>query len=113
MHVSQPHVASVVAIRQLRVVHPKQVEHGRVQVVWRDPLLGGLVAEVVAGPGFLSTINYLIPGVAFLVGITVLSEPPAWPQFVALFLILGGVWLIQPRQAASGGEQTLAHRRRA
>ena len=70
-----------------------------------------VVGEV--GPGFLSTINYLIPGVAFLVGITVLSEPAAWPQFVALFLILGGVWLIQPRQAASGGEQPLAHRRRA
>jgi drug/metabolite transporter (DMT)-like permease len=101
---------------------------------WRDPsaavnawlallVLGTLATGVATwvyfvvvgevGPGFLSTINYLIPGVAFLVGITVLSEPAAWPQFVALFLILGGVWLIQPRQAASGGEQPLAHRRRA
>ena len=76
MHVSQPHVASVVAIRQLRVVHPKQVEHGRVQVVWRDPLLGGLVAEVVAGPDFLSTRD---PGASHPAGhgarVVIASDP--------------------------------------
>ncbi|MDG2273589.1 MAG: DMT family transporter, partial [Halioglobus sp.] len=54
-----------------------------------------VVGEV--GPGFLSTINYLIPGVAFLVGIAVLGETAGWPQFMALLLILSGVWLIQPR----------------
>ena len=54
-----------------------------------------VVGEV--GPGFLSTINYLIPGVAFLVGITVLGETAGWPQYTALLLVLSGVWLIQPR----------------
>ncbi len=88
---------------------------------WRDPgsapeawlallVLGTLATGVATwvyfivvdevGPGFLSTINYLIPAVAFVVGIGVLSEPATWPQFVALFLILGGVWLIQPRPSA-------------
>ena len=55
-----------------------------------------VVGEV--GPGFLSTINYLIPGVAFLVGIAVLGEAAGWPQYTALMLVLSGVWLIQPRQ---------------
>ena len=55
-----------------------------------------VVGEV--GPGFLSTINYLIPGVAFLVGIAVLGEAAGWPQYTALMLVLSGVWLIQPRR---------------
>jgi len=55
-----------------------------------------VVSEV--GPGFLSTINYLIPAVAFVVGALVLREPVAANQLIALAAILAGVWLIQPRQ---------------
>ena len=58
-----------------------------------------VVLEV--GPGFLSTINYLIPGTALLFGIVVLSEPAGVLQLVALALILLGVWLIQPRRSAT------------
>lgn len=54
-----------------------------------------VVSEV--GPGFLSTINYLIPALAFLVGVVALDEPAKWPQWSALGLIIAGVWLIQPR----------------
>jgi drug/metabolite transporter (DMT)-like permease len=50
------------------------------------------------GPGFLSTINYLIPGVAFVSGVALLGEPVGWAQTVALGLILAGVWLIQYRR---------------
>lgn len=65
-----------------------------------------VVTEV--GPGFLSTINYLIPGVAFIVGISVLGEAAAWPQFLALLLIVAGVWLIQPRHAVGAQTGALA-----
>lgn len=54
-----------------------------------------VVSEV--GPGFLSTINYLIPALAFIVGLLALNEPAGWPQWSALALIIAGVWLIQPR----------------
>jgi drug/metabolite transporter (DMT)-like permease len=57
-----------------------------------------VVLEV--GPGFLSTINYLIPGMALLFGIVVLAEPAGLLQLAALVLILLGVWLIQPRTGA-------------
>ena len=57
-----------------------------------------VVLEV--GPGFLSTINYLIPGMALLFGIVVLAEPAGLLQLAALALILLGVWLIQPRTGA-------------
>ncbi len=44
-----------------------------------------------AGPTFLSTINYLIPVVAFACGAWLLSEPVSWMHFVALLTILGGI----------------------
>ena len=50
------------------------------------------------GPSFLSTINYLIPGVAFLAGTLWLSEPWAMQHLIALALILIGVGLIQARR---------------
>ncbi|MDB4281805.1 DMT family transporter [Paraglaciecola sp.] len=50
------------------------------------------------GPGFLATINYLIPGLAFLVGVFLLQEPAGWAEWCALALILSGVWMIQPRR---------------
>jgi drug/metabolite transporter (DMT)-like permease len=56
-----------------------------------------VVAE--RGPGFLSTINYLIPAVAFLAGTLWLSEPWSVKHLIALALILMGVGLIQARRA--------------
>ena len=50
------------------------------------------------GPGFLSTINYLIPAVAFAAGTLFLAEPWGWEHFIALAMILVGVGLIQVRQ---------------
>jgi drug/metabolite transporter (DMT)-like permease len=44
-----------------------------------------------AGPTFLSTINYLIPVVAFFCGAWLLSEPVSWHHFVALAAILSGI----------------------
>ena len=50
------------------------------------------------GPGFLSTINYLIPAVAFAAGTLFLDEPWGWEHLIALAMILVGVGLIQVRQ---------------
>ena len=50
------------------------------------------------GPGFLSTINYLIPAVAFAAGTIFLAEPWGWEHLIALAMILVGVGLIQVRQ---------------
>jgi drug/metabolite transporter (DMT)-like permease len=44
-----------------------------------------------AGPTFLSTINYLIPVVAFFSGAWLLSEPVSWLHYVALVTILSGI----------------------
>ncbi len=44
-----------------------------------------------AGPTFLSTINYMIPVVAFFTGAYVLSEPVEWSSIVALIIILIGI----------------------
>lgn len=52
------------------------------------------------GPGFLSTINYLIPAVAFAAGTVLLAEPWGWEHLLALLFILVGVRLIQVRRAA-------------
>jgi drug/metabolite transporter (DMT)-like permease len=72
-----------------------------------------IVSEV--GPGFLSTINYLIPALAFFVGVTLLDEPAGVAQLAALALILAGVWLIQPRRSVtvteSVGEESEPPRR--
>jgi drug/metabolite transporter (DMT)-like permease len=53
------------------------------------------------GPGFLSTINYLIPAVAFVAGVVLLGEPAGIVQLSALCMILTGVWLIQHRRRAA------------
>jgi len=50
------------------------------------------------GPGFLSTINYLIPAVAFAAGTVFLAEPWGWEHLLALILILIGVGLIQVKK---------------
>lgn len=44
-----------------------------------------------AGPTFLSTINYMIPVVAFFAGAMVLSEPIEMSSLVALAIILCGI----------------------
>ena len=44
-----------------------------------------------AGPTFLSTINYLIPVVAFFSGAWLLAEPVSWQHFAALGMILSGI----------------------
>ncbi|MCK4709177.1 MAG: DMT family transporter, partial [Gammaproteobacteria bacterium] len=46
-----------------------------------------------AGPTFLSTINYLIPVVAFFAGVLVLSEPVNNSSIIALMIILCGIAL--------------------
>jgi len=50
-----------------------------------------------AGPTFLSTINYLIPVVAFLCGAWLLAEPVTWQHFAALATILGGIAVTRVR----------------
>ena len=50
-----------------------------------------------AGPTFLSTINYLIPVVAFFCGAWLLSEPASWQHYVALTAILGGIAITRIR----------------
>jgi len=50
-----------------------------------------------AGPTFLSTINYLIPVVAFLCGAWLLAETVTWHHFVALVAILGGIAITRIR----------------
>ena len=50
-----------------------------------------------AGPTFLSTINYLIPVVAFFCGAWLLSEPVSWHHFAALATILGGIAITRIR----------------
>lgn len=50
-----------------------------------------------AGPTFLSTINYLIPVVAFVAGVVVLSEPMGWSSILALVIILSGIALTRFR----------------
>lgn len=52
-----------------------------------------------AGPTFLSTINYLIPVVAFLAGVWLLSEPMSWSSLLALVIILSGIALTRFRSA--------------
>ena len=50
-----------------------------------------------AGPTFLSTINYLIPVVAFFCGVIILSEPVNSSSIFALIIILCGIALTRYR----------------
>lgn len=50
-----------------------------------------------AGPTFLSTINYMIPVVAFFTGALILSEPMEWHSILALITILSGIALTRFR----------------
>ncbi|MFT5658852.1 MAG: drug/metabolite transporter (DMT)-like permease [Gammaproteobacteria bacterium] len=50
-----------------------------------------------AGPTFLSTINYMIPVVAFFCGAYILSERVEWTSIVALMIILSGIAMTRVR----------------
>ena len=50
-----------------------------------------------AGPTFLSTINYLIPVVAFFAGVVFLNEALSWISLAALGIILAGIALTRFR----------------
>ncbi len=59
----------------------------------------------LAGPSFVSLINYLIPLWAVLVGLVFLAEVPEWSALAALALILSGIALSERwgRRPAAGG----------
>jgi drug/metabolite transporter (DMT)-like permease len=50
------------------------------------------------GPAFLSIINYLIPAIAFVAGVTLLGERAAVSQFLGLAIICLGIALTQGRR---------------
>ena len=52
-----------------------------------------------AGPTFMSLVNYLSPGVAVLLGVTLMGEHPHANAYLGLALILGGIALSQRRPA--------------
>jgi drug/metabolite transporter (DMT)-like permease len=53
----------------------------------------------LAGPSFLSLINYLIPIWAMGLGVVALGERPGWPALVALVLVLLGIALSEMSSA--------------
>lgn len=57
-----------------------------------------------AGPTFLSTINYMIPVVAFFAGAYILSEPVEWTSILALIVILTGIALTRFKAGQSRSE---------
>jgi drug/metabolite transporter (DMT)-like permease len=67
-----------------------------------------LIREV--GAGKATIIFYVHPGVAAVLGVTVLGEPPTWSMWVGLTLILAGAWLATattkaPRSTKNRGPQ--------
>ena len=61
-----------------------------------------------AGPTFLSTINYLIPVVAFLCGAWLLNESAGWMHVVALITILSGIAMTRFRANHVGSSKSPA-----
>jgi len=66
----------------------------------------------LAGPSFVSLINYLIPLWAVLAGLIFLAEVPEWSALAALALILSGIalserWGRRPAAGAARSQQPL------
>jgi drug/metabolite transporter (DMT)-like permease len=57
----------------------------------------------IAGPSFLSLINYLIPIWAMALGVVALGEQPGWSAVVALILILSGIALSEMSMTRGAG----------
>ena len=78
-------------------------ENSMLAVIWLGIGPTGIATIILfsvidrAGPTFLSTINYLVPVVAFFCGAWLLSEPVSWHHFVALGAILGGIAITRIR----------------
>lgn len=51
-----------------------------------------------AGPTFMSIVNYLSPGIALLLGVTLLDEEPGVNAYAGLALILSGIAVSQYRR---------------
>ncbi len=62
----------------------------------------------LAGPSFLSLINYLIPAWAVLAGMLVLGERPDWTAFAGLALILCGIALAETKGRKAAEERAEA-----
>ena len=82
-------------------------QESMISVIWLGIGPTGIATIVLfivigrAGPTFLSTINYLIPVVAFFAGAWLLSEPVGWQHYVALVAILTGIAITRVRVLAS------------
>jgi len=80
-------------------------QHSMLAVIWLGIGPTGIATIVLfavidrAGPTFLSTINYLVPVVAFFCGAWLLAEPVSWHHFVALATILSGIAITRLRVA--------------
>lgn len=60
----------------------------------------------MAGPSFLSLINYLIPLWAVLLGTVLLGETPEWTALVALVLVLSGIALSEAGSKVVGATRS-------
>ena len=60
----------------------------------------------LAGPSFLSLINYLIPLWAVLLGTILLGETPEWTALVALVLVLSGIALSEAGSRVIGATRS-------
>jgi drug/metabolite transporter (DMT)-like permease len=84
-------------------------ENSMLAVIWLGIGPTGIATIILfsvidrAGPTFLSTINYLVPVVAFFCGAWLLSEPVSWHHFVALGAILGGIAITRIRVRKASG----------
>ena len=94
--------ASIILLPFWWVLAPENNEISQasmISVIWLGVGPTGIATIILfaiigrAGPTFLSTINYLIPVVAFFCGAWLLSEPVNWLHYVALITILSGIAL--------------------
>ena len=93
-------MASIVLLPFWLLVAPENdniSQDSMIAVIWLGVGPTGIATIILfavidrAGPTFLSTINYLIPVVAFFCGAWLLAEPVDWHHYLALITILGGI----------------------